>query len=310
MSSGPALSVVLVALVADGAAESLEAAVTSLLTQADDVDGEVIVPADDAVARVLARLSPTLLAHPRLRVVAVAGAEVEPSLLRGAGIGAARAELIAVIEDHTLPAPDWCRRIIAAHRSPAGRPFAAIGGVVEKALPDGAVGWAMFLHDYGRYMPPLPAAEARSLTSCNVSYKRDAIERVRDAWGDAFRETDVHWALLARGERLWLDPSIVVRQRRRIAAGRAVREWFAYGREFGTARARTEGRIAGLTRIAAAPALPALFAWRARAHLRRAPEHRGAFARAFPALLLLGAAWAAGEVAGAVAPRRDQPARR
>jgi hypothetical protein len=160
----------------------------------------------------------------------------------------------------------------------------------------------MYLLDYGRYMPPLDAGAREALTSCNVSYKGVALERVAHAWPAALHETDVHWALRDAGETLWLDPSIVVRQRRSLSLGRALGEWFDYGREFASARARAESKAKSVVRAGLAPALPALFAARAWATLGRAPHRVGTFVRALPALLALGVAWAAGEVAGSLRP--------
>jgi hypothetical protein len=212
--------------------------------------------------------------------------------------------VIALTEDHCAPAPDWCAAVARAH---ATTPYAAIGGVVDKAGPDAAVGWALYFCDYARYMPPLRGGPADYLTDCNVSYKRDALDAVRDVWAAEFHETAVHWALQARGEVLWLAPSVVVRQgaapRRQIP----LRERFRHGRIFAGTRAARTSRPARAGYAAASLLLPAVAVGRAVARVIRKRRRGWQLVRALPAMVALSAAWALGEAAGYVVPPRGRP---
>jgi hypothetical protein len=248
--------------------------------------------------------------HGRARVRGMArDGPREPAELRAMAIAAARGAIVACTEDHCLPADDWCARIRAAHER---LPHVAIGGVVDKLEPDTAVGWATYLTDYGRYMPPLPDAPSPSLTDCNVSYKRGALLEVRDAWRASFHETAVHGALRERGGTLWLDPSIVVAESRPAALRVAIRDRFHHGRLYAGLRAGSARRSVRLVRAGASILLPAVIVARALSTLRRRKRGGGA-GRQVPrraargtlaALLGLSTAWAAGEFSGYVAPPR------
>jgi len=222
------------------------------------------------------------------------GAAVSPARLRAAGVRACAGTLVACTEDHCLPAADWCARILASH----GRASAVIGGAIDKAEPASPLSWAVYLLDYGRYMPPLAAGGAAYASDCNVSYRRHDLERVAESWRDEFHETTVHWALAAIGVPTVLDPEIVVRQDRTVQLA----EWLAERRDHGRIFAGT--RVArmpwtGRARLAVqALLLPPVIAWRVRAGLR-ARRAAGRVPRAaWRPLLMAAIAWSRGELDG------------
>lgn len=69
------------------------------------------------------------------------GENVFQARLRGYAI--CRGDIVAVTEDHCFPPPDWCERMIAAHR--AHPDAAAIGGAVENGATHTIIDWASFL---------------------------------------------------------------------------------------------------------------------------------------------------------------------
>jgi hypothetical protein len=91
------------------------------------------------------------------------------------GLQLARGQIIAMTEDHAVPAADWIREIRAAHE----RPYAVIGGAIENAV-DRPLNWALYYCDFGRNGRPMPAGEAESVSDVNVSYKREALNSIRD----------------------------------------------------------------------------------------------------------------------------------
>lgn len=281
----PALSVVVVSL---GSAASFRDVLHALADQRGAPPLEVIVPVDE---RVRATLDAGNVSLRGARIVAVPG-RVSSWVLRAEGVRAARAPLVATLEDCALPGAGWAARIVAAH---AGSD-AAVGGPVEKRLPDGAVGWAMYFFDYGRYVPPLGSARVSYLSACNVSYKRAALERVRETWRDAMHETDVHWALLGKGETMLLDEQVVVQLRREVTLRAARDEVRAHGELFG--RGRRMSAPARVLRVLTAPILPFVLLARSATPLLRAPGLIGPWFRALPAAAVLAAAWAVGEVRG------------
>ncbi len=106
---------------------------------------------------------------PRLRVIAGPGESV--FALRARGIALARGEIVAITEDHCIPAPDWAGELVAAH---ARHPEAvAIAGAVANGSTKDPWDWANFLLTFAEHMPPVddrPAKRAPSVA--NGSFKR------------------------------------------------------------------------------------------------------------------------------------------
>jgi hypothetical protein len=289
----PALSVVVVPL---GDAVRLAETLDALRREAEGVRLEVIVPDDPDRGRTIGSLGAERLAGV-VRPVAPPGADTWA--LRSIGVAAARAPIVATLEDQAVPEPGWAAAILAAHREP----YAAVGGAVSKGTPDSLVGWAMYFFDYWRYIAP-HAGMSQYLSACNVSYKRAALEAIAPLWTTRMHETDVHAALADRGERLWLDPQIAVRQRRPLSWAAAVRELVRHGRLYGEDRRASLPPASRFARAAATPALPFLHVARAGTRAWRAPELRMRFAVAAPAVTVLAFAWSLGELRGLLATTR------
>jgi hypothetical protein len=213
---------------------------------------------------------------------------------RTAGILASRGPVVALVEDHGTPAADWADRVRAAHDA---LPHAVIGGAVGNGV-DAARNDALWLCDFGRYAPPQAAGPRAALTDVNVSYKRDALFAVRDAWDPRYHEPLVHEAMRARGATLWLDPAILVTEERPpMTLAGAIAERVAWGRLFGRLRAAPMPRGRRLLWAAGSLVLaPVLYLriWR----LGRGRLSRSRLLRATPWILVLLEAWCAGEAAG------------
>lgn len=285
----PELSVVVVSL---GDATALASMISALASEVDGAKVEVIVPAPPRVERLLQGVVPL---PAWVRVVPLAEGDDDTWRMRARGAAAAQAPVIATLEDHALPTIGWASEVLHAHASAA---HAAIGGVVEKSRPDGMAGWAMYFFDYARYIPPQEAGARRYLTACNVSYKRSALRDIASVWAVTMHETEVHFALVSRGHTLWLDPRLVVRQRRVISLGGGIRELGRHGRLYGSDVARTLTRTGRLLRIAGIPLVPVVHMARSLQHPLRSPEMRGGYLLALPALVAYSVAWALGEGAG------------
>jgi hypothetical protein len=226
--------------------------------------------------------------------VIVANEGATPAAKRAAGVARARGAVIALTEDHCLPGRGWCSALLAAHRAD----HVAVGGPVEKIAPDTALNWAIYLADYLRYAPPVPAGVVDHLTDCNVSYKREALEARRALWAEEFHENVVHDALRVAGGTLWLEPEAVVGQRRSFRGGEAIRDRYDFGRLFASTRVAGAPISRRAVWMLTAIPLPALLIARVAGHVLRKRRHYGEFLRALPWLALVSAAWAVGEVAG------------
>jgi hypothetical protein len=137
-----------------------------------------------------------------VRIVEVAPGADAP-VARAAAVRAAAAPIVALVEDHSFPEPEWAAALLAAHEGP----WAAVGPVIGNANPATALSWANLFINYGPWVPPRPAGVARDLPGHNSSYKRARLlaygahlERAME------RETLLHADLCTRGDQLYLEP--------------------------------------------------------------------------------------------------------
>jgi hypothetical protein len=282
-----------VVVVAVDGGPALARCLAALAGQRDPPPFEILLPGVPVPEGPPARAGP----GPAVRAFPAAGRRT-PAALRALGVGQARGAVVALTEDHCVPAPDWCARVVSAHRAPP----AAIGGVVEK-VSGASLGWAIYFCDYGRYMPPAAAGPVAGLTDINVAYKRAALAAIEPVWREEFHEPVVHQALRARGERLWLDPTMLVRQHREPRWAAALRERAGSGRLYAATRPEARSR-AGRARAALFAAVqPPLVVARVVRDVLRRGRRRGELVRALPALVAVTAAWAAGELVGYAAGR-------
>ncbi len=213
---------------------------------------------------------------------------------RAVGLSLARGRLVAITEDYAVPAADWCQTIVAAH----GQSHPVIGGAIECGV-DRPLNRAWYFCDFGRYGRPFEPGAREYVSDVNVSYQRAALESVRDVWAESYQETSVHWALCARGVRLFLDPRPVVYQHRpAMGLWAALRERVQWGRVFAETRAAQAGTGHRLLRALSTPLLPAVLKWRAFVHMRRQRQSAGRILTTMPIVGLLCVAWSWGEFLG------------
>ena len=299
--AAPILSVV-VTVVSDTTGETdtrhLEGCLAALARQADRPPAEILVTCD---AR-LPGIQEVERRFPNVKFVRVdhfrsprhgAGREHHDEL-RGIGLRAAHGEIVAMLEDHGQPDPHWCAKLVEEHSTP----HAAIGGAMENGV-DRPLNWAVYFSDFGRYQNPVLRGPSYSLTDANVSYKRQALEKVADAWAEAYNETRVHAALRARGETLWISPDLVVYQHRlNMRMGPALHERYVWGRSYAATRMENATAVQRLVRAALSPVLPLVLLYRHTRNVLSKGRNQAAFFRAFPLLAALTIAWATGECVG------------
>jgi predicted dehydrogenase len=267
---------------------------SALNSQTGASASEVIVPHDDTLTDIAALRRD----FPGVRFIALTGTRT-PAELRAVGAGASTGDVVAFLEGHVRPAADWCARILAAH----GGPHAAIGGPIEKGLPDEggndtALNWSVYLADYSRYMLPLPEGVTHSLSDCNVSYKRSALDATREHWATEFHENVVNGALRRTGSTMWFDPGIAVYELRRLSVGEALRDRFNFGRLFGSTRVPGVALPKRMAWTAAALLMPPVLVARVVGNLRRRGRHQRELVRCMPSLIMVSTAWMFGEAVG------------
>lgn len=292
---GPELSVVVVILTGDE--NYLGRCLTALTQQTQAPRTEVLVPCDRNASSLL-KLSGNF---PGARFLSIDGDRTYAEL-RAIGVRESKAQVVALTEDHCIPSPDWCAQILRAH----ARTNAAIGGAVNKEGPDSALNWAFYLADYLRYMKPIPEGPTHNLTDCNVSYKRASLEAIETKWSHEFHENDVHEALCAGGDLLWLAPEILVYQQRTIDLRAAIRDRYTFGRLFASTRAANFSASQRLLYSVLSLLIPAVQLSRIAVHVLRKGRCRSEFFRSLPHLLLISTVWATGELVGYATGRAEE----
>ena len=213
--------------------------------------------------------------------------------LRALGLRAARTRWAALSEQFCVPGPTWFDALREATRAARG---VAIGGAVDRRGGD-ALGWALTLREFGRFLPGRAAGPVGDLPGVNVAYDLVWLRRHLGALPDEIYEFDLHRTLRASGARLWFAPGAVVFDLSRQRLTSACREQSRFGRLHAGRRAAERSRLARLARAAAAPSVPLVLLARSLGAARAAGRGRAAL-RAAPYLLLLHAAWAYGEGQG------------
>jgi hypothetical protein len=214
--------------------------------------------------------------------------------LRGIGLRNSQAPLIALIEDVGRPDPHWCAQLIKEH----AQPYAAVGGAMENGV-DQALNWAVYFGDFGRYQNPIPPGPSGYVSDANVCYKREALQRVANAWAGSYNEARVHAALAGRGEVLGLSPSVVVYQHRlNLRLWPALLERYVWGRSFAAVRVSSVPFSRRVILTLLCPLLPFVLLWRQFQNVQRTGRNRAAFLRALPLTLLLDLVWSSGEFVG------------
>lgn len=273
-----------------------------LVPQAAHCPAEIILPYDSTVTGVeeLKRDFPQVVFHD-MGCVKAAGGLLSNAAAHdlydrrtAAGLKIARGEIMALLEDYGVPDPDWCEQIIKAHRLPHG----VIGGAVEHC-GKGSLNWAVYFLDFGRYQLPFSEGPTNYLTDVNVSYKREALQSVKDLWRVSYNEVTVNWALAEKGTVLWQRPEIVVREDRgKLEFWGVIEERFSWGRLFACKRVESTSSLSRVLYIVLSPAIPAVLLARMATKALGARKNWLPFARALPFIVLFTLVWCIGEFVG------------
>lgn len=299
-----------IGVISVGDTRSLRRCLARLAPQIDNASIEVLVPFDSTMHDV-ATIQREFPAFTYLDLGVVATHDRPGSMgalhelfdrRASQALHTARGRVISLLQDWGAPDPDWCRQVIASHELP----HAAIGGAVEHE-GRGLLNWAVYFQDFGRYELPLDEGSTTFLSDVNVAYKRLALDSVRELWQRRYNEVTINWTLLARGETLWRNPRMIVRQDRGpLKLGRLLVERASWGRLFGAARAHATPGPRLILYILGSPLIPLVLIGRAARKVFAAGRHRREFLLCLPALFALTCAWSLGELVGYVT-RRPSP---
>lgn len=301
-AKSPLLSVVVT--IVDGG-PVLRRFLNALTAQENPPALELIVPYDASVAAEVEAMAGDFpgvsflnlgLITPEKPITSAAGQHELYDRRRANGLGAAKGDIIAILEDRGAPRPNWAATVVRLHGE---LPHAVIGGAIEPE-PDSIVNWAFYVCDFGRYGLPFQSGPTDWVSDVNVTYKRPALEATRHLWKDRFREPIVHWHLLDKGEILYLSSDLVVDHKcPPMPLGKLLPQRFDWGRLFGHIRAMHMSTGKRFLMSLVGPLIPLRLVVR-HGMTQASKGHGGRYILAIPAVLLLTICWTAGEVWGYV----------
>jgi hypothetical protein len=229
---------------------------------------------------------------PRVRLLSFDEPMSVPEL-RAAGIAAACAPYVAVIEDHCNVRNGWAGRILDAHH--AGR--SVVGGSIRNAATRRIRDWAAFLCEYSEHMEPAPGGEVPTLPGMNVSYDRAAVETMQPLLDEGRWETDLHPHLQRSGHVLWSDPAATLEHAKDFDLTEFLSQRYHYARSYAGLRRAGLGPKRFVYLLGSPLIVPLLYRRIVRNVLRRR-VHRRELAAATPLILLYLGVWSFGEAVG------------
>jgi hypothetical protein len=232
-----------------------------------------------------------LAAYASVQVLTKPGSSI--FALRAMAAEASTGALVAFTEDHCLVHERWLGDLVAAARA---HPEAdLIAGGITNGSSEGLIDWANFLMTFAEFLPPAPERPLRRAPLiANALFRRSTMMagRLPEGWIEV-----VLTPTLAHEHRVHYDASITVSHVQPRTLRRALAAHFDNGRACaGLARPHMAWRD-WLVRMATVPVLPwILFVSVLRSVRGRSIPPRAR--RSLPAVWLLCAAHALGEVAG------------
>jgi len=152
--------------------------------------------------------------------------------LRCLGIKASKGDIMALLEDHCIPADNWVQSILTNHQIG----HLVVGGAVENNCTKRIADWAVYFFEYSAFMNPVSKGKSTSLPGNNVSYKRFVIKCFDDLLEQNLWECYWHERLVQREIPLISTPDMIVYHNRSF---RIMRFWhisFLHGYNYAAAR--------------------------------------------------------------------------
>ena len=230
---------------------------------------------------------------PGVRLLDVPGRPGIPAL-RARGLAEARGDVLCILEDHCLVRDGWFDAI--RESLPPGR--CAVGGPVENGSPARLIDRAVFLCEYGAFMPPTAGGEVDGVAGNNVAYRREAVEAVGAETLAGYWEYFIHEEMRRAGVRFREVPAMVVDHKKEFGFLYFMRQRYHYSRSFAGMRRRRLGPAARWAHALAAPLLAPLMLYRTARHVFTKQRQRGTFLAALPLLSAFMISYAAGEGVG------------
>lgn len=216
--------------------------------------------------------------------------------MRARGVAAARAPVVAFLEEHVRARPGWAAAQLAAFRDG----WDGVGAAVVVANPGRGPAELVGLLSYGLFSPPLAGGESELLPGHNASYRTALLRSLGDDLEPLLHaDLELQRHLRTEGHRLCLAPAAVIEHlsegsRRRYACG-----LFLFYRCYAPLRARAWPRWRRALYVLATPLVPVYAAvCLVRLLVRRRSPHLALLLRNLPAVLAIQLCGAAGQAVG------------
>ncbi|WP_050605802.1 glycosyltransferase family 2 protein [Ruegeria sp. 6PALISEP08] len=230
---------------------------------------------------------------PDVHILAAAEEATIPQM-RAAGIRAATADAIGVIEDHVLVPPNWTLRMLDEIADGSD----VVAGPVDNEAKETLVDWAAFLCEYSAVLPPLNDGPSDWLPGNNTVYRRDVLERFDTLLDDGKWENHLHDHMRADGVSMTLRNDIVSGHKMHYTFGLYLTQRYLYSKSFAGARVSEESSGKRLLMGLVAFALPPIVYYRVVRNVITKGRHVHRLWPSLPLLIPFSLSWGLGEVAG------------
>jgi hypothetical protein len=216
--------------------------------------------------------------------------------LRAMGVGRAQGDIVAIIEEHCVAAPDWLQTIRTSFR--AGD--VAIGGPMLPQDFNRVRDWVVYFCEYHNYLPPWPEGERALLGDANIAYRREALLRHADVLGQGYWGVVLHPRLCQDGA-FRSVPLMRAYHTGPFNYGYYLTQRYLLSRAWAGSRREHVGAAKRLVYLTAAPALPLVFLGRIAQRVFKSGCRIGRFLQAVPLLVPVMVVYVWGEWLGYLA---------
>lgn len=224
--------------------------------------------------------------------VHIPGADV--FTLRAAAASAATGSIVAITEDHCVPAPNWHSAIVQAHEQYWDH--AAVGGAIFNGTDKKVMDRANFMFNFISFLPPLDLRHPyRSSPPVNLSIKRTALDEYELVPGLLEMEIVPH---MYRVGELVQDERMQVRHFQSVSFKETMQSHFHNGRSSASLPFRRPPIGELVKRTAHNLVLPFLLLKDSVVAARGKLGYRREFAEVFPLVVMIAFAHSAGELVG------------
>ncbi|REJ78246.1 MAG: glycosyltransferase [Acidobacteria bacterium] len=219
--------------------------------------------------------------------------------LRRWGIQQAKADYVAIIEEHCVAKEDWIETILNEISGAA----AVVGGVVDDAGYDRLMDWAVYFTEYNSYMPPAEAGKTEDVCAANCVYRRDLLLEHLPDRGSGYWEAGLNHKLLSIGENFRLNPELVVYHTGPFGFFYYLNQRFLFSRAFAGTRREQVSIVYRAAYIILSPLIAPLLWFRTASRVFKKKRRIGKFLLVTPLMVPITGTYVLGECVGFLAGR-------